>query len=147
MIERRSARALVFDDASQLIAIKRTRPGQIPYWMTPGGGVEPDDPSREAAAQREAGEELGIVVRVGPQVFLRSVPWRDTSIQVEHYFLSRLIDIDERLRTGPEFSDPGRGTYELARIPLASLPELDFRPIELRSFILENTTALLSDLP
>lgn len=145
-IFRRSARTLLFDDAGHLVTIKRTWPGQTPYWTTPGGGVEPEDANREAAAAREAGEELGAIVRVGPQVLLVSTQSRE-GLQVAHFFLSRLIGLDEALRTGPELSDPRRGTYELDRIALADLPNIDLRPIELRDFILANTTALLADLP
>lgn len=145
-ILRRSARTVLIDSEGQLVTIKRTRPGQTPYWTTPGGGVEPDDPSRQAAAERETAEELGAVVRMGPQVFLATAPRRE-GIQVHHFFLARLIGLDEALRTGPELNDPSRGTYELARIPLADLADVDLRPVELRDFIIANATALLADLP
>jgi hypothetical protein len=54
---------------------------------------------------------------------------------------------DASLRTGPEYGDPSRGRYELDRIRLADLADVDLRPIELRDFILANTAALLADLP
>ena len=145
-ILRRSARAVLIDDDGLLVTIKRTRPGQAPYWTTPGGGVEPDDPSREAAAAREVAEELGAVVHIGPQVFLTTAP-RRAGIQVHHFFLARLIGIDQSLRTGPELDDPSRGTYELARLALDDLADVDLRPVELRNFIIANTAALLADLP
>lgn len=145
-IVRRSARAVLIDGEGRLVTIKRTRPGQEPYWTTAGGEVEPDDPSRAAAAEREVAEELGAVVRMGPQVFLTTAPKRD-GVQVHHFFLARLVGFDEALRTGPELADPSRGTYELDRIPLAGLAAVDLRPAELRDFIVANTTALLADLP
>lgn len=154
-IVRRSARAVLFDDEGHLVTIRRTKPGERPYWTTPGGGVAPDDPSRAAAAARELGEEIGAIARIGPQVFLHTMPsvpsmpsgpWGN-GVQVAHFFLSRLVAFDARLRTGPEHSDPGRGTYEPDRIPLDRLAHLDFRPAELRRFILANAAALLADLP
>lgn len=145
-IVRHSARAILIDDDARLVTIKRTRPGQVPYWTTPGGGVEPDDASREAAAERELAEELGAVARIGPQVFLATTPWGD-GVQVQHFFLARLINIDEGLRTGPEYDDPSRGTYELDRIPLDDLPGLPLRPIQVREFVVANPAALLADLP
>lgn len=60
--KRRAARAIVTDDEARLVLIKRTKPGQQPYWTTPGGGVEDSDPSIEAALHRELHEELGAEV-------------------------------------------------------------------------------------
>lgn len=144
-IVRRAARTVLIDDDGRLVAIKRTRPGQTPYWTTAGGEVEPDE-TTQAAAAREAAEELGAVVRMGPQVFLTTTPRRE-GVQVQHFFLARLIGIDQSLRTGPELADPTRGTYETVRIPLADLTDVDLRPVELRNFIVANATALLADLP
>jgi ADP-ribose pyrophosphatase YjhB (NUDIX family) len=50
----------LIDDDGRLLLIKRTKPGQAPYWTTPGGGVEDTDESVEAALQRELAEELGV---------------------------------------------------------------------------------------
>ena len=40
----------------RLVLIRRTRPGQAPYWTTAGGGVEDSDESAEAALHRELRE-------------------------------------------------------------------------------------------
>lgn len=146
MIARRSARAILIDDQTRLVLIKRTRPAQPPYWTTPGGGVEPHDPSREAALHRELAEELGATARIGAQVFLTTTPWGN-GVQVQHFFLARLINIDPALRNGPEHTDPSRGTYELDRIRLDDLPGIALRPTQLREFVIANATALLADLP
>ena len=146
MIVRRSARAILIDDNHNLVLIKRTRPNQPPYWTTAGGGVEPEDPSREATAERELTEELGATVHIGPQVFLATTPWGD-GVQVQHFFLARLINIDPTRRSGPEYADPSRGTYELDRIRLGELRGLALRPCQVRDFIIANTAALLADLP
>ncbi|MGH3426145.1 MAG: NUDIX domain-containing protein, partial [Mycobacteriales bacterium] len=52
-VSRRSARALLLDDDGCLVLIKRTKPGQSPYWTAPGGGVDATDATVEAALHRE----------------------------------------------------------------------------------------------
>lgn len=39
-IDRRAVRAILVDGGGQLVLIKRTKPGQDPYWTAPGGGVK-----------------------------------------------------------------------------------------------------------
>lgn len=55
-MRRRAARAILIDDLGRLVLIKRTKPGQPPYWTAPGGGVEDTDASVEAALYRELAE-------------------------------------------------------------------------------------------
>jgi 8-oxo-dGTP pyrophosphatase MutT (NUDIX family) len=57
-VVKRTARAVLLD-GDHLILIKRTKPGVDPYWITPGGGVEPDDTTVVDALHREVYEELG----------------------------------------------------------------------------------------
>ena len=145
-IVRRSARAVLIDDEDRLVVIRRARPGQEPYWTTAGGGVESEDTSRAAAVERELGEELGAVVRVGQQVFLVSSV-NGAGLTVQHFFLCRLLGIEPALRVGPEHTDLSRGAYELDRIPLKALAGFDLRPTELRDFVIANHQALLADVP
>lgn len=57
-VVKRTARAILLD-GNDLILIKRTKPGVDPYWLTPGGGVEPEDATVVDALHREVDEELG----------------------------------------------------------------------------------------
>jgi len=141
-VTKRSARAILIDDHGDLVLIKRMQPGKAPYWTAPGGSIEPDDPSVEAALVRELREELGAEVAFAQQVFLVSSPAGDG---VQHFFVCRLRQLDLSRRCGPEFDDPARGSYNLDRVPLTGddLAQVDLRPVELRTFILANRVALL----
>ncbi|CUU60603.1 8-oxo-dGTP pyrophosphatase MutT, NUDIX family [Parafrankia irregularis] len=142
-IVRRSARAVLIDDEARLVTIKRTKPGAAPYWTTPGGGIESDDPSRQAALERELLEELGATAVVGQEVTLVTTP-ADGGQSVQYFFAARLIRLDASLRSGDEYADAGRGGYEVERIPLDQLAEYDLRPAKIKDFISENRAALLA---
>ncbi|MGH3736177.1 MAG: NUDIX domain-containing protein [Micromonosporaceae bacterium] len=143
-VVKRSARAIVIDDQGYLVLIKRTKPGTAPYWTAPGGGVEPDDPSVEAALVRELREELGAEVDSAQQVFLVSNP-AGAGIGVQHFFVCHLRKVDLAQRSGPEFDDPARGGYDLDRVTLTNddLGQVDLKPAELRTFVMANRVALL----
>ena len=59
--------ALVHDDAGRLLVVRRGRPPAAGLWSVPGGRVEPGE-SDEQAVRREALEETGLHVEVGPLV-------------------------------------------------------------------------------
>jgi ADP-ribose pyrophosphatase YjhB (NUDIX family) len=146
MISRHSARAILIDDAGQLVLIRRTRPGQAPYWTTAGGGVEESDASVEAALHRELAEELGAKAAIAAQVFLVSEQ-RERGLAVAHFFVARLLSLDIETRTGPEFADPSRGAYDPDYVDLRgdALAAVGLRPAELKAFILANREALLAE--
>ena len=147
-VARRVARAILVDPDDRTVLIKRTKPAQPPYWTTPGGGVEASDDSVEAALRRELAEELGAQIAGTSQVLLISTP-SDTGVTVQHIFVARLLHLDESARSGPEFTDPSRGVYELDRVDLRGddLAMVDLKPSVLREFILANREALLAELP
>ncbi|MGH3391178.1 MAG: NUDIX hydrolase [Actinomadura sp.] len=142
---KRSARAILIDRDGRLLLIKRTKPDQDPYWTTPGGGVEPDDISIEAALARELQEELGAETDAPKQVFLVSSPVDEHRVSVQHFFVCRLLALHLARRSGPEFDDPSRGGYVLDRVGLTdgSLQDLDLKPAALKDFILANDSALI----
>ena len=137
LIGRQTARAILIDEHNRLLLIKRTRPGQAAYWTTPGGGVEDTDVSVEAALRRELLEELGAeVAEVTPAFSLNSKT--DNGTTVQHFFVARLVKLDESARTGPEFADQSRGGYEVEWVDLTKnqLTAIDLKPTALKEFVL-----------
>ena len=56
-------RALLVTPDHDLLTIKRIRPGQAPYWVLPGGGVEAGE-DLETALARELREEIAATADV-----------------------------------------------------------------------------------
>lgn len=143
---RQAARAILIDEHGRLVLLRRSRPGESPYWTAPGGGVEPTDESLEAALHRELAEELGADATRACEVFRLETP-PGGSGPVQHFFVARLATMDESTRHGPEFSDPSRGGYDVVRVSVRGndLAAIDLKPIELKEFILANRDSLLAN--
>jgi len=105
-------RAVLITPAGGLLLIRRTWPGASPYWVFPGGHVEPEDRDLHAALVREVFEETGGRARVtGLLRVLEDEGGR------EYFYLARIGSWSEAGRTGPEFADPDRGEYALDEVP------------------------------
>ncbi|MCK1794658.1 NUDIX hydrolase [Streptomyces sp. XM4193] len=161
-VVKRTARAILLD-GDELLLIKRTKPDRPPYWITPGGGVEPGDESVVAALHREVDEELGAkVVDVVP-AFVDTVPYSladdgepadgrplpADAVKVQHFFVCRLESMDTSRRHGPEVDEP-RGAYEIVRIPFTreGIASVDVVPPTLSAHLrrnIEGVRALFAD--
>lgn len=128
---RRTARVFLFDSDNRLVLIKRTRPGRDPYWVLPGGGIEPGETPIEAV-HREAFEELGAhITAVHDAVTLHS-----SSTQI--LFIAKLVDMDVNARTGTEFTKLDRGSYDIELVPSEALSGINLQPPEALEFLREN---------
>ncbi|RKN11329.1 NUDIX domain-containing protein [Streptomyces radicis] len=144
-VVKRTARAILLD-GYDLIVIKRTKPGRPPYWITPGGGVEPEDATVLDALHREVSEELGAEITDVVPAFVDTVPHVPEpgdgcppGLKVQHFFVCRLLSMDPSLRHGPEVEAPC-GTYEIVRLPFTpeGLDSVDLVPLSLRSYLTRN---------
>ncbi|TDO27357.1 NUDIX domain-containing protein [Kribbella sp. VKM Ac-2527] len=137
MIER--VRAILVTPADTMLLIKRVRPGIPPYWVFPGGGVEPTDETLEAALHREIHEELA-----GRAKVVKPFHVIERDDEREHFYLTTIEDWSFDDRNGPEFSEAGRGEYYLDEVPLTieAIDDLNLKPDEaaavLRDAIVKN---------
>lgn len=151
-VVKRTARAVLLD-GDHLILIKRTKPGLDPYWVTPGGGVEPEDLTVVDALHREVHEELGAKVTDVVPCFVDTVEHigedeSTTGVKVQHFFLCRLESMDPTQRHGPEIDQPCGG-YEIVRVPFTrvGIASVHLVPLSLRHYLdgnIEGVRAMLA---
>lgn len=125
-------RALLITDEGKLLTIKRTRPGQDPYWVLPGGGVEEDETLLDALA-RELREELAATADIRGLLHVLHRPG-----EIQYFYLARVRTWSFDDRSGPEFADPARGQYQMEETPLSAeaLEAIDLKPTEIAEVIL-----------
>lgn len=130
MIER--VRAVLVTESGKALLIKRIHPGKRPYWVLPGGHVDPDDSSLEAALSREILEELGGEIEV-----LSLLHIQQSEDERQLFYLGRIRHWSFADRTGPEFGEDGRGEYVLEEVPLTveALRMIDLKPEQLAVFV------------
>lgn len=118
-------RAILVTPNYDMLVIKRVRPGVAPYWVVPGGGVEPTDPDRETALKREIREEIAGEINL---VSLLHV--LETQDERQYFYLATIKHWSFEERTGPEFANDISGGYQLEEIPLTSdgIASIDLKP-------------------
>ena len=96
---RRASRIVLLDECERILLMRcRPHPGAEPFWLTPGGGLEPTE-SFEQAARRELREELGLELEIGPCVWTRDAVrvWANGPVRsVERFFLARVQGLAEQ---------------------------------------------------
>jgi 8-oxo-dGTP pyrophosphatase MutT (NUDIX family) len=139
---RQRVRAILITPRHTLLTIKRVRPGIPTYWVLPGGRVEDTDESLEHALHREIWEEIA-----GRAAITGLFHTMETDGERHFFYLARIEKWAFDERTGPEFSQEGRGQYLLEEIALTSegISGIDLRPpeiaVEIRRAILEGRLA------
>ncbi|MFJ8625284.1 NUDIX domain-containing protein [Kitasatospora sp. NPDC093550] len=108
-------RAVLLTPNDTMLLIKRIRPGIDPYWVIVGGKIEPTDASPEEALLREVREEIAGEAEIVS--LLHSI---ETDDERQDFYLATVDKWSFEDRTGPEFSQEGRGEYLLEEIPLTT---------------------------
>ncbi len=117
--------AVIFVEDDSLLLVKHVDPrsGKT-WWIPPGGGMEPEDASILACAEREVFEETGLQVEIGKLVYLREfVEVKADVHHLELYFLCHSfhgeLTLDNVAGNGPD-EDYIRDVAWLAREDLHS---------------------------
>lgn len=85
-----AAGAVVFDETGRLLLVRRGREPERGRWSVPGGKVEPGETFAQAAA-RETLEETGLLVDIGRELWVATVPVGDGQVFEIHDFLATSI--------------------------------------------------------
>ncbi|MGW3180972.1 NUDIX hydrolase [Kitasatospora sp. NPDC001119] len=108
-------RAVLLTPNDTMLLIKRIRPGIDPYWVIVGGKIEPTDAGPEEALLREVREEIA-----GEAEITGLLHTIQTDDERQDFYLATVDKWSFEDRTGPEFSQEGRGEYILEEIPLTA---------------------------
>ncbi|HEY8985959.1 MAG TPA: NUDIX domain-containing protein [Streptomyces sp.] len=106
-------RAVLLTPTGTLLLMRRIRPGVEPYSVVVGGKVEPTDAGPEEAVLREVREEIA-----GEATVVRLFHTLEVADERQDFYLATIEEWNFEDRTGPEFSQEGRGEYLLLEIPL-----------------------------
>ncbi len=142
-------RAILLTEDGDVLLIKRVKPRDLaPYWVAPGGGLEPSDIDLVAALQRELVEELGADALVLETAFVLEHEKAGKQLE-EHFFICLLRQYDVSKRHGPEFDDPARGEYIPDAVPLSAwaLSRIHFKTPELQDWMIRRLDYLRRFLP
>jgi 8-oxo-dGTP pyrophosphatase MutT (NUDIX family) len=103
----------------QVALIERVRDARR-FWVVPGGSIERGEGVGEAAL-REAQEELGAAVRLGPLRIRLDHREEDGSFQ-RHWYFEAKVESDGIEMTGPELTySPEKGSFKAVWLELTSL--------------------------
>jgi 8-oxo-dGTP diphosphatase len=115
--DRRARAAVVLRDEGRVALVRRVRDGRT-YFAFPGDGIRAGEAPADAAV-REAHDELGVRVILGPRLLIEEL-----NGQTVHYFSALIVD-----------GELGTGTGEPEWFELRELPHYDVRPRALAAIL------------
>ncbi len=127
-------RVVIMDaDTQKIVVIRRTRPGQEPYAVLPGGGLEPEDATPLDGIKREIDEELSIAedALVIDDTRVLELPEDN---QWVYFATAKPGELEKLSISGPEATrDPAvSGTYEPTWVSLEDLSRENVVPAPIR---------------
>lgn len=141
---RPAARILLVDGRGRVLLFRFTVAGRAPFWVTPGGALDPGEPY-EHAARRELLEETGLDRDPGPEVARRVVDF--TSVEGvpvtadERYFR---VDVGEHTVDPALHTDLERRVMRswrwFGRDEIATFPEAIY-PVDLLDLLIATEPA------
>ncbi|MDE4086816.1 NUDIX domain-containing protein [Planococcus maritimus] len=116
--------SVVLIEENKVALIKRVRDDSV-YYVLPGGGIQQHE-TPEAAAKREAFEELGVQVEI--QGLFATIYYEGN----QYFFMAKRTGGTFGTGLGEEYTDPNRrlGTYEPVWIQLREVNEFNVKPLE-----------------
>lgn len=124
----RNRSSVVIIQKEKILLIKRVREGRV-YYVFPGGGIEIGE-KPEAAAKREAFEELGVEVKI--LECMTKINFNGT----QFYYLAGIISGEVGTGNGEEYTSVHRETYMPMYVEISDLETIDVIPKELVKDIL-----------
>jgi ADP-ribose pyrophosphatase YjhB (NUDIX family) len=133
-------RVIIPNDAGKILLVRQSSErGDI--WMLPGGAIE-DGENAIRAAEREALEETGLVVKIGPLVWHAEEVSAERGRRFVNFFLAKIIGGTAALGSDPEFDAEHQVLRDLkffSREEICALPHV--YPSVLRDEVWEALTA------
>jgi ADP-ribose pyrophosphatase YjhB (NUDIX family) len=96
-------RVVVRDEEGRILLVRQRHEGRG-IWMLPGGAIEANETSREAAA-REVLEETGLTVQIGRLLWHIEEVSEPRGQRFVNFFLARVTAGSARLGTDPELGE------------------------------------------
>jgi 8-oxo-dGTP diphosphatase len=126
----------VVERAGALLLVRHQKPGRDPYWVLPGGRLEPGETIPECAA-REVMEETGLSARFSGVLYVSEFlqPGRHTVDVVAR--MEAAVEEEARLGADPEVAPGSEPTLrELRWVDAEELERLDLLPPRLKDRLL-----------
>lgn len=132
--------AAVIERDGALLLIRHEKPGREPYWVLPGGRLEPGEKIPECA-EREVSEETGLVGRFAGVLYVSEFLREDRHTVDVTVRVEVAPDAEPELGGDPEVAPGAEPTLrELRWVGAGDLGEIELLPTWVRSRLMRDAT-------